>query len=123
MVFDYMQRVVIDGQLTVDNVGECIIQATNDIGEQWFLFIKTELGWSEIIDYGPHLPDFDMLSPNFQIKYSRVEYNQGRLEKYIDRFLNEPKRIITQAKVVTFDELEDIEFVNPIYKVFSKAGE
>lgn len=120
MTFDYLERVIVEGQLDVENIGQCIIEGNNDIGEFWYLFIKTELGWSEIIDYGPHLPDFDLLHPNFQIKYSRIEYNEGKIERTIDKFLNDPKRVISQARVVELSDIEDIEFINPVYKVFPK---
>ena len=121
MTFDYLQRVVIDGQLEVEDIGQCIIQANNDLAEEFYLIIKTELGWTEILEYGPCVPDLPLLQVNYNIKYSRIEYNQGKIERAIDKFLNDPKRGITQAKLV---ELEDIhEFlVNPIYKVFPKDG-
>ena len=88
------------------------------VGE--YLRMLDDVGWSEIIDYGPHLPDFDLLHPNFQIKYSRIEYNQGKLERTIDKFLNDPKRLISQARVVELSDVADIEFINPVYKVFPK---
>lgn len=120
MIFDYLERVVVEGQLDVDNIGQCIIQANNDMAEEWYLFIKTELGWTEIIDCGPVVPDLDLLHPNFQIKYSRIEYNEGKLERIIDKFLNDPKRLISQAKVVEdIDTIRD-NIINPIDKVFPK---
>ena len=117
MTFDYMERVVVEGQLDVDNIGDCVIVGNNDIAEEWYLVIKTELGWSEIIESGPHVHDLELLHPNFQIKYSRIEYNSGKLERTIDKFLNDPKRLITQARVVELEEIRE-NFVNPIDKVF-----
>lgn len=120
MTFDYLERVVVEGQLEVENIGQCIIQANNDIGEEFYLIVKTELGWTEMLEYGPCVPDIPLLQMNYQITYNRFEYNQSKLERAIDKFLNNPKRAITQAKLV---ELEDIhEFlINPIDKVFPKV--
>lgn len=117
MTFDYLERVVVDGQLEVDNIGDCIIQANNDLGEEFYLIIKTELGWTEMIEYGPCVPDLSLLQMNYQITYNRFEYNQGKIERSIDKFLNNPKRSITQAKLV---ELSDIygALINPVDKVF-----
>ena len=121
MTFEYLQRVVVDGTLEIDNIGDCTIQGNNDIGEFFYLIIVTELGWTEILEYGPCVPDFDMLQANYQIKYQRIEYNQGKLERIIDKFLNDPKRLITQAKVVfTEDIIEDL--VNPIDKLVARRG-
>ena len=119
MTFEYLQRVVIDGTLEVDNIGDCVIQGNNDLGEFFYLIITTELGWTEILDYGPCVPDLELLSANYTIRYQRIEYNQGKLERIIDKFLNDPKRMITQAKTVFLDDiLEDL--VNPIDKLLSR---
>lgn len=121
MTFEYLQRVVVDGTLEIDNIGDCTIQGNNDLGEFFYLIIVTELGWTEILDYGPCVPDFDILQANYQIKYQRIEYNQGKLERIIDKFLNDPKRMITQAKLVyTEDIIEDL--VNPIDKILARRG-
>ena len=120
MTFDYLQRIVVDGQLDVENIGHCILQANDDFGKEYYLIILTELGWTEILEYGPCCPDLFQLPPDYQIKYSRIEYNQGRIERTIDKFLNDGKRIITQAKVV--EDINSIrEFlINPIDRVIAK---
>ena len=118
MTFDYLERVVVDGQLEVEDIGQCAIQANNDLGEEYYLITKTELGWTELLDYGPFVPDLELLPINYNIKYSRIEYNQSKIERAIDKFLNDPKRCITQAKVVCIEEIRDF-LINPIDKVFS----
>ena len=122
MTFEYLQRIIVDGQLDVDNIGDCVIQANTDLGEEYFLIIKTELGWTEILDYGPCVPDLDLLPLNYNIKYSRIEYNQSKLERVIDKFLNDPKRAITQAKVTTLEDIYEC-LINPIDKVFPCKGD
>ena len=119
MTFEYLQRVVIDGTLEVDNIGDCVIQGNNDSGEFFYLIIKTELGWTEILDYGPCVPDLELLASSYTIKYQRIEYNQGKLERIIDKFLNDPKRMITQAKTVFLEDIVE-DLVNPIDKLLSR---
>lgn len=120
MTFDYLERVVVEGQLDVENIGQCVIQANNDFGEEFYLIIMTELGYTEILEYGPCLPDMQLLHADYQIKYSRIDYNEGKIEKQIDRFLNNPKRCITQAKVTDIEEIREF-LVNPIDRVL-KGG-
>ena len=112
-----MERVVVEGQIEIDNIGECVVSVNNDFGEFWFLMITTKLGWTDLIDYGPVVPDMDVLSPNFSINYSRFEFNQQKIEKLIDKFLNNPKRAITQAEVTTIENICEL-FVDPVKKVF-----
>jgi hypothetical protein len=70
-----------------------------------------------VLEYGPCLVDFDMLQNNYQIKYNKFEYNQGKLERIIDKFLNDGKRGISQAMICTIEEIIE-NLVNPIDKVF-----
>lgn len=121
MTFEYLQRVVIDAQLDVDNIGDCTILGRNDIGEEFYLIVRTELGWTEIFEYGPYIPDLNMLPNNYNIKYSKIEYNQGKLERIIDKFLNDPKKVISQAQVVELYEIREF-LVNPIDIAFNNVG-
>ncbi len=117
MTFDYLQRVVVEGQLTVDDIGQCVILGRNDLGEEYYLLIRTELGFTEKIEYGPATPDIDILPFNVNLNYSRFEFNQYKIEKTIDRFLNDPKRGITQAEVVDIESVRDL-IVNPVNRAF-----
>ena len=117
MIFEYVQRVVVDATLDVDNIGECAIQARNDLGEEYYLMIKTVLGWTEIIEYGPACPDISMLPHTVNYKYDRFEFNSAKIERLIDKFLNDGKRMISQAQVVEVDDIRDF-IVSPLDKVF-----
>lgn len=121
MKFDYIQRVVVESQLDVPDIGQCVLKANNDISEEFYLIVKTELGWTEVLEYGPCVPDLELLQMNYQITYNRFEYNQGKLERIIDKFLNNPKRLITQASVVSLADIYDF-LINPIDKVFPNVG-
>ena len=117
MTFEYMQRIIVDGQLEVENIGQCVLLGRNDIGEEYYLIIKTVMGWTEILEYGPVNPDFDLLPFQYNITYNRIEYNQGKIERAIDKFLNNPKRVITQANVVELEDIIDY-LINPIHKSY-----
>ena len=103
MKFEYLERVVVEASLEIEDIGNCCILCRNDIGEEFYLLTKTVMGWTEIIEYGPCTPDLDILPFNVQLLYDRFEWNQYKLEKRIDKFLNNPKRAITQAEESTLD--------------------
>lgn len=105
MTFDYMQRVVVDAQLDVENIGECVILGRNDLGDEYYLIVRTELGFTELIQYGPACPEIHILPFNISMNYSRFEFSQGKIERAIDKFLNDPKKLISQAEVTTFGAL------------------
>lgn len=106
MTFEYLQRVIVDGQLEVEDIGNCVIRGRSDLGEEHYLIVRTNMGEAEVIDYGPVDPTIDLLPFGVTLHYNRFEYNQNKLYKTITKFLNDPKRLITQADVVTFEEID-----------------
>lgn len=117
MTFEYLQRVVVDAQLDVDNVGECVLLGRNDLGEEFYLIVRTDMGWTEQINFGPVTPDVDILPFNINLTYARFEFNQTKLMRAIDKFLNDPKKMITQADVVELESIQEpIQFsLNKIF--------
>lgn len=116
MTFEYIQKVTVEGELEVDNIGDCVISAVDVLTYSYYLIIKTVLGFTEIIEYGPILEGIEQLPSSYSVRYDRIEYNQGKIERVIDRFLNNPKRGIVQAQVITLEEAKPF-LVNPIDKL------
>lgn len=117
MTFDYLERVVVEGQLYVEDIGNCVLLTRNDLGEEWYLLTRTELGWTEVIEYGPAHVDFELLPTSVKQTYDRFEYNMGKLQRTIDKFLNDPKRLISQAEETTIEEVAH-KMINPLNKCF-----
>lgn len=107
MTFEYLQRIIVDAQLDVDNIGECVILGRNDLGEEFYLIIRTDMGWTEQINFGPVTPEIDILPFNINLTYARFEFNQTKLMRAIDKFLNDPKKMITQADVIEMDSIQE----------------
>lgn len=103
--FEYLERVVVEAQIDIDNIGDCALLCRNDIGEEFYFLTKSYMGFVEVLEYGPCTPDLDILPFNVQLNYDRFEYSQYKLEKRIDKFLNNPKRAITQAEVSTVPKI------------------
>ena len=119
MIFEYLQRIVVDGQIDIENIGQCFLRAFNDFGEEFYLLIKTDLGITEVLEYGPCTPDLELLPPSYHVSYDRFDYSQTKIERIIEKFLNNPKRAITQVE--EFSDLSELRdnLVNPVDKVFS----
>lgn len=100
MDFPYFKETIINGNLEVDDIGNCAIEAMNDNAECWVLVIDTMLGTSRIFKYGPYNYDLDMLPKNVLCSFSRIPFSEFKLKKEIDSFLNSPFANITQARVV-----------------------
>lgn len=105
--FEYFYTKTAVGNLELEDIGNCIIEAANDEGLLFYLMISTSLGWTKIVEYGPAAPDFYELPKSCFCSFSRIEYDERKIHKRIDEFLNTPKRNITQAQEVDADVFFD----------------
>ena len=105
MVFNYFKTVTALDSISIDDIGNTCISAINDDAEEWILVIYTREGWTEIKEFGPLEIDSDDIKTFFNYNKYAHEYNEKKIKSAIDRFINNPKRMITQAQEV------DIEYV------------
>lgn len=100
MFFQYLKTETYMDSIDLEDIGNCCLVINNDECEEWYLKIKTSLGWSECIIFGPLTIDDDGLGYNFYYSYNKFEYNEKRLYKTINDFINNPKKQITQARII-----------------------
>lgn len=122
MTFEYLQRIVVDAQLEVEDIGQCVILGRNDLGEEYYLVTRTEMGYTEQIQFGPVCPEVDILPFNVAMFYSRFEFSQLKIEKSIDKFLNDTKKAISQAEVVDIETIQPLvmQSITKIFKMVDK---
>ena len=110
--FEYFFTRLATGELEVEDIGNCTIQACNDMGMIWYLMTQTTLGWTKIMEYGPATPDFDELPKSAFCTFERIEFDEKKLNKKINEFLNNPRRGITQAmevdRYIAFEDCKSI---------------
>lgn len=103
--FEYFYSRSATGDLEVEDIGNCSIEANDDIGNFYYLLIETNMGFTKIFEYGPIQPDFDVLPKTVNCTFNRIEYNEKKIQKQIYSFLNTPIRNITQAQLIEKEEL------------------
>ena len=85
MEFEYDHMQVARSVLEVENIGQCALRATNSLGEDYYLVIRTSLGKSYVFNYGPIIPDLEILPNRVFCSLERLDYNEAKLCKYIAR--------------------------------------
>lgn len=118
MKFDYQQIITTCNQLDIDDIGNCCVIAINSRQEEYYLVIRTILGVTEIINYGPIIPDLDVLPHDVSYTYSRMGYNEKKIITQIKKFINPTKTVVVEAKEC------DITYVrNSIKNFIEKIGD
>lgn len=91
--------------IDIEDIGNVTLQLNNDEGQCWYLSIKTSLGWTTIQYFGPVSLTNSILPYHFQYNYDKQEFNDVKLIKKIDKYINDPKKMITQIFFVDYDEV------------------
>ena len=103
---EYLISSSYEESITIENVGNVTLHLFNDFGDEWFIDINTELGWSRTQSFGPLRVDFNDISEatSFQYNSQYEEYSEYRLENRITKFIQDPRKSITQVLEVTHEE-------------------
>jgi hypothetical protein len=107
MQYEYLATVQFTGVIDIDNIGNVCLEALNDFGMMWLLCIKTVEGQTEVIEYGPILVDIDKLSESVYYTYDRFQFDSRKIDRRIEQFINNPKRIITQVNEIDIKDCKE----------------
>lgn len=112
--FEYVYVRQSQDTLDIDDIGNCYIETCNDSGECFYLAIRTCLGISRVVEYGPYADGIRV--PNVVANFNQFEYSEKKLNKIIYTFLNNPGRDITQARELDEEEYKEISRLlsNPV---------
>lgn len=113
--FEYLYTIKAEDSIEVEDVGNCCLKVLNDTGYEWFLIIDTKLGDCFIRTFGPFNVDIENhFIHGFKFDFSKIEYRESRLCNIIDKFINDPKKFVSQVFICEPEEayelLEKINF-------------
>ena len=66
--FEYFYTQQAVGQLNIEDLGNCAIEAFNDEGSHYYLVIKTQLGQSIVMEAGPFAIDISILEKSVSLR-------------------------------------------------------
>jgi hypothetical protein len=105
--FGYSSETIYARELDIDELGQVALEAKDSESMFYYLIIRTALGQSSIVEYGPVVPDIDLLPDFTEIKFQRIEFNEVKLTKIIRSFLaprNKGKNKIEDAIQINVDD-------------------
>ena len=98
MQFEYLYEVKANGVIDIDDIGNTVLSTVNVLtAEEYILVISTEYGRTKTLQYGPLFVDMEGTPLEVSCYYSEFDYSMYKIEKLIDKFLNNPKRNISQV--------------------------
>lgn len=112
----YYQEQATD-ELAIEDIGNCAIIANDDLNTRYFLLIRTVLGVTGVVEYGAYRDG--KVVPSCQCSYMQFDYSEKKIYNIINKFLNNPRRCITQAQVYNEDMKDLVKMIkNPVRFLF-----
>ena len=102
--YEYLYETKATGFLEVENIGEVCLLAHNDFLQEQLLIVHTDMGKTKILQFGPVYVDNVQPPTSCSFTFSEIDFNDYKIDKAIDKFINDAKFRTTQITVI---ELED----------------
>ena len=114
MTFKFNNEYVAQSLINIDDIGNFALEGVDEHnGFFYYLLVKTTLGTTTILTFGPVVPDVKLLPDYYNITYQRLQFKDKVIYKYINMWLNDKIKKISNAQLIEEDvllnELRDIK--------------
>lgn len=104
MTFEFNNQYVPQSLIEIDEIGEFALEARNDDGYYWYFLAKTYYGTTIIATCGPVVPDISAIPAGYTAFLDKIPYKEDKLEKIVNRFLNDGKKCLTKATEISIED-------------------
>lgn len=118
----YNSQYVLVDSLYIEDIGNCCLCATDEDGCCHILILVTKLGKTDIYEFGPIVPDAGELIAPYGVAYSRRNYDEDKLERYIQSWAVPKKNNYTAIKQITLVDAMSM-YLDPLMKLHGGAEE
>lgn len=101
MIFEFSVQKTFNQAIDVVDIGNTALKCTNTRLDDYYLIVKTIMGKTHFMKFGPVCPDIDVLLDDFTVSYKKVDYKENIICKEIDKFINDFKKDITDIEEIT----------------------
>ena len=116
MLIDYSATKTFTQTLQIDDIGNCAIHGEGSFRDgkvpfpgDYYMIVKTVMGKTTFIKWGPLMPDFVALPNTFKLEIKTSQYKEGTIMKEIQTFINDGLKGIHDATELLPEEA--IEFL------------
>ena len=101
MIFEFSVQKTFNESIDIVDMGNTALRCVNKFLNEYYMVIKTIMGKTHIIRFGPIFPEVDMLINDFSVSYKKIDYKESMLFKEIDKFINDYKKDIDTIEEIT----------------------
>lgn len=119
MIFEYSVQKVCNESIDVVDIGNTALRCTNSRLDNYYIILKTTMGKTSILKFGPVCPDVEVLLNDFTASYKKIDYKETSICKEIDKFINDFRKEINNIEEIT--EYEAWQDFPPVQQYFENA--
>jgi hypothetical protein len=101
MIFEYSVQRTFNETIDVVDIGNTALRCYGKKLDIYYIILKTVMGKTFILKFGPVIPDTEVLFNDFSVSYKKIDYKENLIEKEVDKFINDYKKEITLVEEIT----------------------
>ena len=88
----------------IEELGDFGLKTSNDEGYFYYIAARCFQGIAVIATCGPIIPDVTLLPSGFSMSLTKVPFREDKMTKFLNLFLNDKHRLLTEARLISFEE-------------------
>lgn len=94
--------------IDIPELGNFFLEAINEEETYYYyLSVRSSLGTSTIVWYGPVVPDVERLPAGYQIEFERFPFGDKKMIAWITKWLNDKVKKITGAYLIDQNKFKE----------------
>lgn len=103
--FDFDKVWSANNFVDIEDIGNFYLEGINEKdGLYYYLMMKTELGTTSIMSYGPIVPDVQLIPDGYICSLNKIQFNEKKIRLWISKWLNDRQKKITGANLLSEDD-------------------
>lgn len=104
---EFNQQLTYQNYIDIDDIGQCAIEMFTEEGFNHYIVVTTSMGSTTIATCGPINNEIDLVPNGFNISLTRMDFNEQKIIKFINLYLNNKKLKINSASEIDMSQALD----------------
>lgn len=100
MIFEFDQQPVFMQNINIEDIGNVALRCSNEKLREYYIVIKTYLGKTALISFGPLLGDVGALVDNMSLTFKKFDFKEYTIEREIEKFINDGRSMINKVEII-----------------------
>lgn len=101
MIFEYDQQPMFMQSIEIEDLGNVALRCSTSAGREYIIVIKTYLGKTIILKFGPVYAGLDVLPDTMELSFKKLDYKETVIQREISKYINDVKAGINNVAVVS----------------------